>query len=276
LPPASTAQFLRLRNRLRAVVSGEARPLLSITGGLRRKKLQPFLRKALPIVTVLCLATTHSGCWEGVTRDVRATVLTVEGPATTDSNVPGKSAPLVPGAPLGKGETVELNGSSRAAIALLPNLLIQLEGNARVQILRLAITKDGNATGAAMQARYADVKMMRGRMFVSQSWGEAIAKFTVLTSHGELITTANSLFCVELDENKTRITCASGLVGWRRREADAITRIAPGFVVELSASDSSKVAAESDPRSQETLQEGLEIEEKLRFLISQKRYVLPR
>jgi FecR protein len=234
-----------------------------------------LLCKVLPMATVLCLVATQSGCWEGTTRDVLATFLAVEGQGTSSSNARQKSAALAPGVHAGKGETIEIADSSRAAIALLPNLLVQLDDNAHVEILRLAITKDGNEI-APMQARYADVKIMRGRMFVSQSWGEAIAKFTVTTPHGELITTSNALFCVEPDEAKTRVTCVSGSVGWRRGEADAINRIAPGFVVELSGAASNKVAAEGDPRGQETLQEGLEIEEKLRSLISQNRYVLPR
>lgn len=218
----------------------------------------------------------QSGCWEGTTCDVAAMVLAIEDPATSNSNVRGKSAPIVPGAHLGKGATIEVNGSSRAGIALLPNLLVQLDGNARLEILRLAITKDGNESGAAVLARQADVRMMRGRIFVSQSWGEAVAQFTLITPHGEITTTANSLFCVELEEDKARVTCVSGSLGWRRREGEATTRIAPGFVVELSEVASSKVAAEGDARGQETVQQSLEAEEKLRFLISQNRYALPR
>ena len=224
---------------------------------------------------VLFLATTQTGCWEGTTPDVLATVLAVEGPASS-SNGRAKSAALAPGAHVGKGDTVETAGSSRAAIALLPNLLVQLDRNARTEILRLAITKDGNESAASIHARSADIKLIRGRIFVSQSWGEAVARFTVVTPHGELVTSSNALFCVESDEQKTRVTCVSGSVGWRRRAADAVTRVAPGFVGELSASDSRMIAAESDARGQEDLQEGLEVEEKLRFLISQNRYVLPR
>ena len=255
---------------------GDARPSFFVTGGYCRNKLEPFLRKIWPALAFFCLAIAQSGCWEGTTRDVVATVLAIEDPATSSSNIRGKAAPLASGVHLGTGATVEVGGSSRAAIALLPNLLVQLDRNARVEILRLAITKDGNESGAAMRARDAEIRMMRGRMFVSQSWGEAFAKFTLSTPHGELLTSANALFCVEADEQKTRVTCVSGSVGWKRREADGITRIAPGFVVELSSAEPGKVAADSDRQGQETLQEGLEVEEKLRFLISQNRYALPR
>ena len=193
-----------------------------------------------------------------------------------NANAREQSVPLLPGAHPGKSDILEMTGSSRAAISLLPNLLVQLDRNARLEIQRLAITKDGNETGGAMRGRYAEVKLLTGRMFASQAWGEAIAKFTVLTAQGELVTTSNALFCVEADGQKTRVTCVSGSVEFRGRDAETSTRIPPGFVGEWSASSSSLVAAESDARGQEDLQEGLEVEERLRALSSQNRLVLPR
>lgn len=184
--------------------------------------------------------------------------------------------PLTPAAHPGKGEILETTGGSRVAIALLPNLLVGLDHNARLEIVRLAITKDGNETGAAMQGRYADVKLLKGRMFVSQVWGEARAKFTVKTSQGELVTTSNTLFYVEGDEHKIRVTCVSGFVGFQPGATESVIRIPPGFVGEWSGSSSSLVAAETDARGQEELQEALEVDEKLRVLSSQNRLVLPR
>jgi hypothetical protein len=222
------------------------------------------------------IATILSGCWEGTTRGVQATVLAVNGPATISANARGQRLPLVPGARPGKGEIVEATGPSRAAVALLPNLLIQLDRDARLEIIRLAITKDGNETGAAMRGRYAEVRLLKGRMFASQVWGEAIAKFSVMTSHGEFVTTSNALFCLEAGEQKTRVTCVSGLVGFRAREGEADTQIPAGFVGEWSRSGVRLVAAETDARGQEDLQEGLEVEENLRALSGQNRLVLPR
>ena len=184
--------------------------------------------------------------------------------------------PLTPGTHPRKGDIVESPGSSHTAIALLPNLLVQLDRNARLEIVRLAITKDGNETGAAMQGRYADVRLLRGRMLASHAWGEALAKFTVLTPQGALVTTSNALFWIESDEQKTRITCVSGSVGFRAFGADGGTRIPPGFIGEWAGSDSSIVAAETDARGQTDLQKGLEIDETLRGLRSQNRLILPR
>lgn len=205
---------------------------------------------------------------------MQATVLAVDGPATISAH--GQSVPLLSGAHPGKGDTLEMAGPSRAAISLLPNLLVQLDGNARLEILRLAITKDGNETGGAMRGRYADVRLPTGRMIASHVWGEAMAIFTVSTSQGELVTTSNALFSIESDDRKTRITCVSGSVGFRGREGEVATDIPPGFVGEWSGSGTSLIAAETDARAQDDLQEGLETEENLRLLSSKNRLVLPR
>ena len=192
------------------------------------------------------------------------------------TNARGHSRPAAPGTHPGIGEILETTAPSRAAVALLPNLLIQLDRGARLEIIRLAITKDGNETGAAMQGRSAEVRLVKGRMFASQLWGEARAKFSVMTAHGELVTTSNALFCLEAGEQGTRLTCISGSVGFRTPGSDADTQVLPGFVGEWNASGASLVAAETDARGQEDLQEGIEVEENLRALSAQNRFKLPR
>ena len=217
-----------------------------------------------------------AGCFEGTTREVLATVLFVDAQPTLTRAHNRGSIPLTPDVLPGKGDLLETAETSRAGLSLLPNLLVQLDPGGQIEIVRLAVTKDGNETGLAMQARHADVKLLTGRMFVSQVWGEAIAKLTVITPHGELNTTSNALFCVESDEHKTRVTCVSGTVNWQTHKTDAVTQIPPGFVGEWSATTSSLIPAETDARGQEDLQEGLEVEQKLRGLISQHRDVLTR
>lgn len=236
----------------------------------------PLWPRLLRVAAVTVLAGTLSGCWEGTTRGVLATVLAVEGSAAISSKVRERLVPLAPNARAGQGEIIELPGSARAAVSLLPNVLVQLDRNARLEIIRLAITKNGNETGASMQARSAEVRLIKGRMFVSQGWGEAIAKLSIITPQGELVTTSNALFCVESDEQKTRVTCVSGSVDFQVRKGEDATPIPPGFVWEGSSSGTALAAAETDARGQADLQEGLEVEEKLRALSSQNRLVLPR
>jgi hypothetical protein len=221
------------------------------------------------------IATLLSGCWEGTTRGVQATVLAVDGPAMM-THSRARSRLVVSGMHPGVGDVLETTGPARAAVALLPNLLIQLDRGARLEIIRLAITKDGNETGAAMQGRTAEVRLGKGRMFASQLWGEARAKFSVMTSHGELVTTSNALFCLEAGEQRTRLTCVSGSVAFRTPGSDADTPVPPGFVGEWNGSGATLVTAETDARGQEDSQEGLEVEETLRALSAQNRFKMPR
>ena len=144
-----------------------------------------------------------------------------------------------------------------------------------MEIIRLALTKDGNETGLDMRGRFADIKLSRGRIFVSHSWGEALARFSLATPEGEVTTPSNALFIVESGEQKTRVTCASGWVEFRPSSAATATRIPPGSVGEWPSGTSNITNAEADPRAQEDLQQALEVEQMLRGLTASKRNALP-
>jgi hypothetical protein len=188
----------------------------------------------------------------------------------------GQLVPLKRDSHPGRADIAEISGASRTALALLPNLLVQLDHGARMEIIRLTVTKDGNETGNAMLGRNAEVKLTAGRMVASHDWGNARARFSVITPQGELLTTSNALFCLEADETKTRLTCASGSVDFKPRGADGFTTVAPGFVGEWSASASTVTPADAEKRGQDALQESLEIEQRLRALLNQNRNALPR
>lgn len=229
-------------------------------------KTRSFRTQSLRLVLIVLFAAAQASCWEGVTREVAATVLSVDGVATVGATGGGEFLPLLPGAHPGKGAIIETAASSRAVIALLPNVLIQLDPGARIEIIRLGIAKDGNETGSAMRGRYAEVKLLSGRVFVSHDWGEAIAQFTVSTPQGTLTTSSNALFCLHSEAERTRVTSVSGTVGFRPSADAAATAIPPGHLGEWSAAASTVVAAETDARGQADLEQALEVEEKLRAL----------
>jgi ferric-dicitrate binding protein FerR (iron transport regulator) len=145
-----------------------------------------------------------------------------------------------------------------------------------MEITRLALTKDGNETGNDMRGRFAEIKLSRGRIFVSHSWGEARARFSLATSEGEITTPSNALFIVQSEEQKTRVTCASGWVEFRPASSATATRIPPGSVGEWPSASSNLTKAETDPVAQEDLQQAVEVEQMLRGLVASKRNILPR
>lgn len=201
-----------------------------------------------------------------MTRETLATVLSVEGAATISLDGGMSFSPLLPGAHSGKRSLIRTSASSRASIALLPNILLELDPDTRLEIVRLAMTKDGNETGEAIRGRYATVKLLSGRLVASHNWGEANAEFTIVTSRGDLVARSNCLFCLQSDEHATRLTCVSGRVDFRPGNGAAVVAVAPGFIGEWSANSSSVTAAESEARGQKDLEETLASEQKLRAL----------
>jgi hypothetical protein len=193
-------------------------------------------------------------------------VLFVEGAVTVTTDGGRTLSPLQPGIKPGKGSVIQTSSSSHASIALLPNIHLQLEPDTRLEIARIAMTKDGNETGDAMRGRYARVKLLSGRLVASHNWGEANAEFSIATSQGDLVARSNCLFTLQSDEHAVRLTCASGRVDFRPGNGAAVVAVAPGFIAEWAANSSSLTPAESEARGQKDLEEALAIEQNLRVL----------
>ncbi len=228
------------------------------------------------LIPLLASATVLSGCWEGTTAESLATVLSTEGTAEISSGQGRSFALLGPTDHPGKGTVLRTTSGSRVVLAPLPNSVVQLEGDTTLEIVRIALTKDGNETGNDMRSRYVDLKLTSGRILATHAWGEATARFTVATAHGQLIVASNALFWVESDAARTRITCASGSVGFQPKEASSTARISSGFVAESSGTTVNVTPADADPLSQERVVEALQLEQQLRDLATRNRNLLPR
>ncbi len=220
------------------------------------------------------VAAVQSSCWEGTTRDVQAVFLSLDGPVNLRSR--GQLIPIRLDSRPGRGDIIETPDGSQASLSLLPNVLVQVDPSTSLEIVRLSLVKDGNETGNSLRGRFADIKLRNGRIFVSHNWGEATARFSAITSEGMVVTPSNALFVVQSEPRKTRVTCASGWVEFLPAGAATAIRIPPGFVGEWPSPGPNISAAEADPRSQEELQRAIEIEERLRNLMAQRRNILPR
>lgn len=231
---------------------------------------------AFRLLALVLLAWVEGGCWEGATRETLATVLSVEGQASVSADGGHTFVALNSRHHPGKGEVLLTGAGSRLSLALLPNCLVRIEEGSSAEIVHIAVTKDGNETGGDMLARLAEVKLHRGRMLVSHVWGEARASLNIATENGEVSTPSNALFWLECTKGKTRVTCASGWVEFRRLGAPTSTRIPPGSIGQWPAGDGNLTQADADPRGQDDLQQATELEQKLGDLASRTRNVLPR
>ncbi|HEY2139967.1 MAG TPA: hypothetical protein VGH00_07800 [Chthoniobacterales bacterium] len=145
-----------------------------------------------------------------------------------------------------------------------------------MEIIRLALTKDGNETGNDLRGRFGDIKLTSGRILVSHEWGEALARCRVFTPHGEAATPSNALFIVESEPEKIRVTCVTGWLEFRPEGAPAGIRIPPGSVGRWPSPPPNVDKAEADPIAQEDLAYAIEAEQILRRLSAQKRNSRPR
>ena len=231
---------------------------------------------AFRLIAILIVATTGSGCWEVVRRETLATLLAIEGPAEISSDHGRTFVQAGSSQTPGKGDIVRTVSGSRLSLSLLPNCLVHLDGDTSVEIVRIALIKDGNETGNDMRGRFTQFKLLAGRIFVSHHWGEAPARLSIATPEGEVSTPSDAAFWVESAGGKTRITCLSGWIEFRPSGAAGSTRIRPGSIGEWPSADGEIIAADAEPRGQDDVQRGLELEQQMRELISRNCNTLPR
>ena len=236
----------------------------------------PSLASTFRVVAVIVIALADSGCWEGTSREVSATVLSLEGPASISVDGGRTFSELRLTQNLASHAVLRTSAGSNLSLALLPNCLVHLEPNSSLEIVRLALRKDGNETGDDMQERLAEAKLIDGRVLISHVWGETRARLAVSTGNGEVSTPSNAVFWIELANGTTRVTCATGWVEFRPIGADKATRVPPGSIGQWPSVNGNITAADADPRGQDAVQQAPGLDQKLRDLAAQKRNVLPR
>jgi hypothetical protein len=203
-------------------------------------------------------------------------VLSVEGSAEISADGARTFSPLGTSQTAGKSAIVRTGPAGRISLALLPNCLIHLEPDTSIEIRRIALMKDGNETGSDIRARFAEVNLVRGRIFVSHVWGETRARLAVALANGEVSTPSNAAFWAEFVEEKTRITCVSGWIEFRPSASPASTRIRPGWIGQWPFAGDNLSPADADARGQEDIQRAMELEQQMRDLLNKRRDLLPR
>ena len=160
---------------------------------------------------------------------------------------------------------------------MLPNALIELEEETKLEILSLTLIKNGNETEDPMQDRFGSVKLWRGAVFLSHERKDtARAVFKITTSQGEAMTATNCLFKLDAGNHHARLTSISGDIQFRMLDSIKAPRIPPGNVAEWNSGVASLVPAATDRVGQLDVTAGLEAGDRLRAMRFSRRDLPPR
>jgi ferric-dicitrate binding protein FerR (iron transport regulator) len=208
-----------------------------------------------------------SGCWEDVTTQVAATVLSVKGAVVFGMAEQNNFQPVTRESRIHDGSSVRTLDGARLNLALLPGALLQLSSNSEIEIEELRISKDGNETGDAMRSRSARIRLNRGKITILFRGGKSVSKFTINTGETSITPDSDCLFCVQSDGTTTRLTCARGKI-YTSSSAQPSVAIGAGYFQQWPSGRAEPMAATDDAAAQIDVVDSLEIGDQLSELQS--------
>ena len=221
-------------------------------------------------ISILVCTLALGSCWEGISRQVVASVLSFRGESTYRSKEASDFLPIDLQTKLGPGSTLKTANDGQLNMILIPGALARISGDSELRIEELKLTKDGNETGDAMRERTVQVELRRGAMIVLF---EGVARFTIETHQCTITVLPGCLFRLDVDGSRTRLTCVRGKIYAARKPAP-ISAVEAGYVCEWP-SDRGAVPAVGDARGEIDTTETLQAGRELRDLEAARRDHLP-
>jgi FecR-like protein len=221
------------------------------------------VRAAMLACALLLWCALVSSCREGITRQVTATVLSMQDPVVSWSDKRRDSRRVTLQTRLPCGSRVKTLNDGWLDVAVLSGVLAQVSSNSEIKIEELKISKDGNDTGDAMRNRIASIRLNQGQitvLFVRR--GKAASRLLVRTERATVVADSDCLFRVRSDPAKTRVTCVQGAVNALPEAQRAVT-IGSGYFLEWPSPRAKPVAASDDAGAQIDIAASLEIETRL-------------
>jgi hypothetical protein len=232
------------------------------------------MRRLLPILSFAAFCASLSGCWQGISRGVLATVLSVRGQAVWAMEGRNDFRPVTPQTKPDAGSILRTIGDAWVDLALLPGALIQISGSSELKIEKLRLTKDGNETEDGIRSRIVRVQLNRGKISaLFQRRDESEMRFTIDTRHAMISADGDCLFQIQVEDAKTRVTCVRGKVYVSQANHQAVMEA--GYIQEWPSDRSAAIAAADDARGQIDVSDTLEAERELQELQSKQRLRLP-
>jgi hypothetical protein len=217
----------------------------------------------------LCIGLL-SGCWQGSSRQVLATVLSLHGEVVYLSKGSTNFRAVTPEAKLSAGSILRTSSEARIDIVLIPGVLAQISGDSELKIEELKLTKDGNETGDAIRERIARVELRRGGMIIMF---DGVARSTIETRAATIRLLPSCLLRLDADESGTRAMCVRGKF-YATPQNGQIVAVDAGYFREWPSERAAVFAAE-DRRGQTDTTATLEAARELQELAAAQRDRLP-
>ena len=209
-----------------------------------------------------------SGCWEDVTTQVAATVLSVKGTVVFGMAEQNNFQPVTRESRIHDGDMVRTSDGALLSLGLIPAALAQMSSNSEIKIEELRISKDGNQTEGGMRSRSARIRLNRGKITVLFTRRDRIGSLFAISTPSVTITAdSDCLFCVQSDGTTTRLTCARGNV-YTSSSAQPSVAIGAGYFQQWPSGRAEPMAASDDAAAQIDVLDSLEIGNQLRELQS--------
>lgn len=209
-----------------------------------------------------------SGCWEDVTTQVAATVLSVKGTVVFGMAEQNNFQPVTRESRIHDGDMVRTSDGALLSLGLIPAALAQMSSNSEIKIEELRISKDGNETGDGMRGRSARIRLSGGKITVLFSQrGKSASQFAISAPQAAITADSDCLFRIQSDGTTTRLTCVRGKVRASRR-AQPPVEIGAGYSQQWPSVRPEPIAAADDAAAQIDIVDSLEIGNQLRELQS--------
>src|SRR5947209_10270833 len=141
------------------------------------------------------------GCWEGLSRNILATVLSSRGQIVVSTNGSANPQSVNQGSMLGAGSVLRSSNGAKLDLQLIPGALAEISGDSEFKIDQLTITMDGNETGDGILDRVARLSIVRGQIVVLF---DGFAHFIIATPQISVTVLPDCLIQLDVDQNRTR------------------------------------------------------------------------
>jgi hypothetical protein len=222
------------------------------------------------VVFAIVSALAQTGCWEGVTRSISATVFSAQGDVVCLTKGSTDFRPVSSETKLSAGSILKTSVGAQADLVLIPGAVARVSGDSELKIDELKLTKDGNETGDSMRERIARVELRHGAIIVLF---EGVARFNIETRAATIKVLPSCLLRLDVDESGVRATCVRGKF-YATPPKGQVVAVDAGYFREWP-SDRGAVPTTEDRRGQAETTSTLEMARELQEVAAAERDRLP-